>query len=200
MRTRRDLAPKVVAATEQGQRRADNGPPSDREAATPQLPLGMLNTLFMHLPSGVIVVDAAGSVVFMNEAGERLSREIQLTAGTVAAVPAGRPGTSPPATHGTLIAEVLAGKTVRDTDYVLGIQGEARHQVVQIALTALRDDMGRITGAVLTLTDLTERVDGQATLARAAESQAAGDPRDPGPRGRYPGGEGRRPGAGQPRS
>jgi signal transduction histidine kinase len=59
-----------------------------------------------------------------------------------------------------------------DVDYVVGVQGDTRHRVVQVAITPLHDAAAQITGAVLTLTDLTERMAGQATLARAADALA----------------------------
>jgi signal transduction histidine kinase len=162
----------MLPAAEDGQpvgdRRTD-----DRGARAHAPPVAMLTTLFTHLPCGVIVVDAAGRVVFMNEVGERLSSEMQLGDRSVAGnvVPDHSKG-SPPVTHGMRVASALAGNAVPDLDYVRGHPSEAQHRVVQVAITPLRERTAQVTGALLTLTDLTERLAGQATLARKAFAQA----------------------------
>jgi signal transduction histidine kinase len=163
----------LLPAVEHGLQQVRAGRSDDAVTTTPALPAAMLTTLLMHLPCGVIVVDTAGSVAFMNEAGQRLSREIKLGSSSVASsVLPGYPGMSPPVTHGMRIARALAGDAVPDVDYVRGVQGGTEHRVVQVAITTLRDGTARITGALITLTDLTERVDVQATLARVADALA----------------------------
>jgi signal transduction histidine kinase len=163
----------LLSAGEYGQRPVRDQRSDDLDANTPALSHAMLNTLFMHLPGGVIVVDTAGREVFTNEAGRRLSREMLLGAGTLAGnVLLDDVVGSPPVTHGMRIARALTGDAVPDVDYVSGAQGESRHQVVQVVFTPLRDGTAQIAGVVLTLTDLTVRLAGQATLARAADALA----------------------------
>ncbi len=162
-------SPDAPPSVEQRRDGPAGGPSVD---ATP-MSAGMLTTLFMHLPGGVIVLDTGGREIFANEAGTRLRREMMLGPGSVAAKAlSGDLDDLAPVAHGVLISRALAGDPVPDVDYVLGVQGEAQHRVVQVAFTPLRDATNLITGVVLTLTDLTERVDGQATLARAAEALA----------------------------
>ena len=130
----------------------------------------------MHLPCGVIVMDTAGRIVYMNEAGTILNDEMQLGTGSVSRerVPDDLDG-SPLLAAGARLASALAGDAVPDVDYVLGELGEARHRVVQVAITPLRDATAQITGAVLTLTDLTERMDVQDDAGTCVRRPRQGD-------------------------
>ena len=100
--------PPATAHGQQQQRSADPG------AAAPSLSAALLTPLLMHLPCGVIVVDMVGSVVFMNEAGTRLSHELLLGDSSVAgsALP-DQPGEWPAVTHGMLIAVPWLGTPCR---------------------------------------------------------------------------------------
>ena len=49
------------------------------------MPAALLSALYTHLPNGLIVVDTARHVLFINEAGTRLSAEVvRATAGRAA--------------------------------------------------------------------------------------------------------------------
>lgn len=144
----------------------------DPSADTPPLSAAFLTTLFMHLPYGVIVVDTTGRVVLMNEVGNHLSSEMALGNSPEAGVWPEGVGGSPSATIKARLASALVGDMVPDVDYVLGALGDTHHRVVQQAIVPVRDARAQITGVMLTLTDLTERVDIQATLVRTADALA----------------------------
>ena len=119
------------------------------------LPATLPSARSPHVPIGVIVVDMDGRVVCMNDAGTRLSAEIVRAGDHGASGGPSNPAiTAALLPHWTSLVCVLAGQAVPDVDYVLGLQGEMRHRVVQVAITALRDGSAPMTGAVLTLTDL----------------------------------------------
>lgn len=142
----------------------------DHDGGMMPLPIALLTALYTHLPNGVIVVDTAGQIMFMNEAATRLNAALVLAAqGAALSDPTSAMSLIP---HEALIARVLAGHSVPDVDHVLGLQGETGHCVVQVAIMALRGDSDQITGAVLTLTDQTKRVDEQIALVRVADGLA----------------------------
>jgi len=137
------------------------------------MPAALLTALYTHLPAGLIVVDTAGRVVFTNEAGARLSAEVVRATAPVGSARLSDRAIAPSLLpHWTLIVRVLAGFAVPDVDYVLERQGERQQRIVEVSIRALYTRSEQITGAVLTLTDQTERVGGQAMLARAANRLA----------------------------
>jgi hypothetical protein len=128
-------APLTLAAT--SRQEGQDGRPDDTVASLPSLSAAMLVALASHLPCGVIVLDTAGRVVFTNEAGTRLFRDMQLGDGSVAGnVLPGHLNSSPQLTHGMLIARALAGDAVPEVDYVLGVQAETLYRVVQAVYTS----------------------------------------------------------------
>ena len=166
-------APTALLCPEREGQRAVRAGGDAAHAGVIALPAALLTALYTHLPSGLIVVDTAGQVVFMNKAATRLNADVVL-----ATKQGARGGLAEPPIasallpHRTRIVHVLAGQTVPDADYVLGREGERRYRVIQVATMALRDRSDQMTGAMLILTDQTERVGGQAMLARVADALA----------------------------
>jgi methyl-accepting chemotaxis protein len=103
--------------------------------------------------AGVMIADADGTVVYVNEAAQRS------LAGMAAAVRAAVPGFDPTAPEGQSlralypgIDEVAASGEVR----IVPLRFGESH--VQLALAALRDDRGRVAGLVANWTDRSDEV------------------------------------------
>ena len=135
---------------------------------------GRLDAVLSHLQEGVVACDAEGRLTLMNDAAAALHGK-SLEAGLPLDAWPGhydlrRPdGTDLPADDVPL-ARVLRGEPVHDQD-VLIAPATLPARIVSCTGQQLVDD-GRVVGAVLTLTDVTERRLREAALRDAASSDA----------------------------
>ncbi len=118
------------------------------------------SAILEQLPSGVVVLDAAGQMVLMNAAGRHISGaapggpapRTEQTAGSQLREPlTDRPLTS----EETPIARALAGETVASCEYVFRHPGESADAWIRASAAPLRSVDGQITGAVAVFTDVT---------------------------------------------
>jgi len=118
-------------------------------------------TIIEQMPGGLILLDASGTVTLINEAGRRIS----------GAPPDGtRPLAEQTTDYGlrdaitnrvlapeeTPAARALQGERVETDDHVFRRSGEAADTWARTSAAPLRDAEGRITGAVVVFSDMTE--------------------------------------------
>lgn len=127
-----------------------------------------LQAIIQHVPAGIIVVDAEGQVVMVNETGRRISgvvpegdRPVADQAGTYRIRdPVTRQEIAP---EDTPIARAVAGETVSDFEYSFIRPNDGAESVVRVDAVPLRGEDGSILGAVATFMDTTRQ--------QAAQSQ-----------------------------
>ncbi|HLH26705.1 MAG TPA: PAS domain S-box protein [Chloroflexota bacterium] len=113
-----------------------------------------------HIPSGVVVVDAAGRTVLMNEAGRAISGALpnprQPLADQADVFRLRYPATGLPIPpHATPVGRALAGETVHDFEYAFTRPGETEERLVQASAVPLHDAGGQITAALAVFSDVT---------------------------------------------
>jgi PAS domain S-box-containing protein len=111
-----------------------------------------------QMPSGVIVLDAAGQVVFRNAAARRLCGEPSASAlrDLVAAHRIRDPVTGRPLSLEELpVTRALAGEEVHDSELLFQPLDASDPLWVQVSAQPLRDPEGRITGALAVFSDVT---------------------------------------------
>ncbi len=113
-----------------------------------------------HIPSGVVVVDAAGQIVLMNEAGREISGispdPQQPLPNQAEAFRLRDPDSGlaiPP--EATPIGRALAGETVHDFEYAFTRPGEYGERLVQASAVPLHDAEGVVTAALAVFSDVT---------------------------------------------
>lgn len=121
----------------------------------------MLRAIIERIPLGVIVVDAAGNLVFMNEAGRRISGEQpqddspvsdQVVAYAIREPVTGREL----AAEETPIARAVHGETVEDFEYVFAAPGDRGDRWVRVSAAPFLAPDGSVEGAVAIFADVTE--------------------------------------------
>lgn len=151
-----------------------------RRAATADRTLAVI---LEHVPVGIIVVDQAGRLMLMNEAGRRISGTVPSPSSSVAdqaeAYVLREPGTGRPlAPEETPIARALAGEVIEHYEYLFRPPGSAIDRWIRAVAVPLVDDEGRRNGAVAVFEDVTA----ERARARAREdflSAAAHDLKSP---------------------
>jgi len=121
----------------------------------------MLRTIIERIPMGVIVVDAGGDLVFMNEAGRRISGEQPQDAAPVADQAAAyairEPVTDRELTpEETPIGRAVNGETVEDFEYVFAAPGGGGDRWVRVSAAPFLAPDGTVEGAVAIFADVTE--------------------------------------------
>jgi diguanylate cyclase (GGDEF)-like protein len=134
-------------------------------------------TLLEALPVGVVAADAEGRVTLLNRvarqwhglAGDGADGVVgaPLTERTVARLRLTDPGGWPLAVHEVPLVRVAAEGRVRDADTAIAVPGTPP-RVVRAAGARVVDDGGRVTGAVVTMIDVTEQRRLEARLRDAA--------------------------------
>jgi PAS domain S-box-containing protein len=120
-----------------------------------------LETIIEQVPAGIIVVDAAGHVVMVNETGRRISGEtpgIETPVAEQAAeygirYPDSRRAIPP---EETPIARAVAGEPVTGFEYSFLRPNDGSEAVVRVDAVPLRDESGQVAGAVATFVDVTQ--------------------------------------------
>jgi len=121
----------------------------------------MLRAVIERIPVGVIIVDASGNVVFVNEMGRRISGELPREHAPVAEQ-AGDYAIRDPHTRQELspaetpIGRAVAGEVVEDFESIFVPPGETEERWVRVSATPLRLEDGTIEGAVAIFADVTE--------------------------------------------
>jgi PAS domain S-box-containing protein len=121
-----------------------------------------LQAIIQHVPAGIIVVDAEGQVIIINDTGRRIS----------GVVPEGdRPVADQAATYrirdpvtrqdiapeDTPIARAVAGESVSDFEYAFIRPNDGAESVVRVDAVPLRSEDGNVIGAVATFMDVTRQ-------------------------------------------
>ena len=133
--------------------------------------------VFDYLSCGVVIVDAAGIVTFMNEMARRasgdaldLTRPLTEQAEAFAIRPFTNSEGAPTLTSvETLIARALAGETVQARMGLVRLPG-AGDRLLETSAVPLRDVAGEVRGAVSIFNDVTSRISAEQAL-RASESR-----------------------------
>lgn len=120
---------------------------------------GEIESLVANMPDGLSIFDAAGHLIFMNDAGrailgigsddKMLSWPEQMKATTV--------NGDPMDSEEMATVRALRGEVVRDTLYRLDYRG--RQITISISASPVKDSHGNIIGATNTFRDVTERVE-----------------------------------------
>lgn len=134
--------------------------------------LQFLEAALASVPDGIIIVDATGRIVFVNEAGQRLlppafSSETpaeELVAAFKPRYPDGRP--MPPGEMP--LDRALRGETMIDFEFVASRPGDS-DVYISAAVSPLRDERGGVIGAVATFHDITRRAVAEQERARLLE-------------------------------
>jgi PAS domain S-box-containing protein len=113
-----------------------------------------------HIPSGVVVVDAAGQIVLMNEAGREISGispdPEEPLPDQVEAFPLRYPESGQPIpVADTPVGRALAGEMVHDFEYAFTRPGESDERLVQASAVPLHDAEGAVTAALAVFSDVT---------------------------------------------
>jgi len=173
-----------------GERRAEDGHLSERRQGTrriwkrarrarprPDAEVA-LATVLAHLPVGVVVLDAAGRVVFMNPAGYQIGgappEPAQPLAAQAAAYQVRDALTGQPlAPADTPAGRALAGEDVRQLACLFRAPGAAEDRYIQQSAVPVRDARGRIVGAVAVFEDATREERLRRALAASEERYRA---------------------------
>jgi PAS domain S-box-containing protein len=139
-----------------------------------------LATIVEHLPCGVLILDALGKVIMLNEAARRIAG--QAPSGLEPLVEqydtyrVRDPRTGQPFERGqTAIERALRGELVEAQEALTRRPGEEEDLRLQVSAAPLSDRAGGVRGAVLVYTDVTElhraigqraRLDGAVKTAR----------------------------------
>ncbi len=121
-----------------------------------------LEAIIERVPAGIIVVDAAGHAVMVNETGRRISGEAP-GAETPVAQQATDYEVRDPDTHRNIapeetpIARAVGGETVTNFEYSFTRRGDGTETVVRVDAAPLRGEGGEVAGAVATFVDVTEQ-------------------------------------------
>jgi PAS domain S-box-containing protein len=113
----------------------------------------------------IVVCDAAGTIIRVSQGAQRLCGQNPLLRPFAAAFPLCR------APSGFSLAPVLDGATVRGLDVCL--EGPGGRRDLLLSAGPLRDTGGRVSGAVVTLTDITDQKRAHEELERRVEERTA---------------------------
>ena len=136
---------------------------------------GRLDTVLREMPVGVVLAEApSGRFLYVNEEGERIwgSRLAAATVEDYAAFRAHRPdGTAIAADEWPLARAVRTGETV--TNELIEIsRADGTRLALSCSAGPIRDQDGAIVAAVVTFSDVTERIRNQETQRFLAEASA----------------------------
>ncbi len=138
----------------------------------------ILHLVLDTITDAVMVVDEHGRVVLVNPAVARLVGPVAVGAG-----PEGWPqhgvacradGTTPLPLDELVLARALRGAVVADAEERLCRPGEPAGPWISASASPLRDEKGRITGAVVVWRDITERKRAEDQLLQSARLAAIG--------------------------
>jgi PAS domain S-box-containing protein len=121
-----------------------------------------LEAIIERVPAGIIVVDARGHVVMVNETGRRISGiapgEAEPVAQQAASYRIRDPLTRKDiAAEHTPIARAVAGETVDNFEYSFIRPNDGVESIVRVDAVPLRDQEGAVIGAVATFVDVTRQ-------------------------------------------
>jgi PAS domain-containing protein len=150
----------------------------------------ILRLVLDTISDGVLVVDAAGTVLLSNPAMERLVGPVRIGAGPdewPQRQSAFRPdGATPMPRDELAIARALRGESVEDAEEFLRPRGEEQSHWVSAGAGPMRDEAGAIRGAVVVLRDMTRcsrirRPSGRRPSSNGATAAPSGSPGRYGP-------------------
>lgn len=144
----------------------------DPTESSPSERLRFVEAALASSPDGVIVVDAAGRLVFVNEAGQRLAQRT-LSPETPAAEEAAELGLRLPDGHPvppteSPLARALRGEVVAELRLVLG-RPDGGEVCVGATANPVRDEQGRVVGALAIFRDVTSQVVAERQASKLAE-------------------------------
>jgi PAS domain S-box-containing protein len=130
-----------------------------------------LATIVEHLPCGVLILDAAGKVVMINEAGRRIAGQapsgLEPLVDQHAAYQVRDARTGRPFDRGqTAVERALEGALPESQEVLFRRPGEEQDLRLQLSAAPLSDRAGGVRGAVVVYTDVTELHDAIGARAR----------------------------------
>ena len=172
---------RAVEAEREARRRADELlETAQRVRARAEANEARLATIVEHLPCGVLILDAVGKVIMINESGRRIAGQapsgLEPLAEQQDTYRVRDPRTGQPFERGEMAIErALQGELVEAQEVLFRRPGEEKDLRLQLSAALLSDRAGGVRGAVVVYTDVTElhhavgeraRLDGAVKTAR----------------------------------